>query len=214
MADAHVRAGASRHVLLVGAETHSAALDLTTRGRAVASLFGDGAGAVVVSATDEDRGVRGTYLGADGRHADVLCQKIWDISRRPFVPTDADGAGMIPPEMLWAQMDGRKVFKHAVTKMIGALMEACTAQAIGLDEIDLFLFHQANLRINEYVAKQLGLPPEKVPQNIARYGNTTAATIPLLLAETARDGRLRAGMKVAMVAFGSGFTWGASIVDW
>jgi 3-oxoacyl-[acyl-carrier-protein] synthase-3 len=211
---AHVRAGMARHVLVCGAETHSAALDLSTEGRTVASLFGDGAGAVIVSATEEDRGVRGVYLGADGRYAEVLCQKIWDIRKRPFVPKNADRSGTVAPEMLWASMDGKVVFKHAVATMLGALMRACTHHKIGIEDIDLFLFHQANMRINQYIAQTLGVADEKIPHNIQRYGNTTAATIPILLAECVREGRLRPGMKVAMAAFGSGFTWGAAIIDW
>jgi len=209
-----VKAGAARHVLVVGAETHSAAIDLSTRGRTVSSLFGDGAGAVVVSATDEDRGVRGVWLGADGRFAETLSQKVWDIRKRPFIPLNAEGVGQVAPDHMWAQMDGRTVFKNAVEKMCLALMQACWQTGIDPGAIDLFLFHQANMRINQYVAKQLGLPDEKVLHNIDRYGNTTAATIPILLAEAEREGRLKRGMKVAMVAFGSGFTWGSSIVEW
>ncbi len=213
-AAAMVQSGGARHVLVVGAETHSAALDLSTDGRTVASLFGDGAGAVVVSATDEDRGIRGWWLGADGRFADELVQRVWDIKKRPFIPLDADGVGRVQPEMMWAQMNGKVVFKHAVEKMILVLMQACWEQKITVKDLDLIFFHQANMRINQYVATQLGLPDEKLVHNIHKYGNTTAATIPLLLAEAQRDGRLKRGMKVAMVAFGSGFTWGASIVDW
>ena len=211
---AHVRAGMARHVLVCGAETHSAALDLSSEGRTVSSLFGDGAGAVIVSATEDDRGVRGVYLGADGRHAEVLCQKIWDIRKRPFIPKNPDRSGNVAPEMLWAQMDGKMVFRHAISTMLGALMRACTHQKIGVEDIDLFLFHQANMRINQFIAQQLGVGDEKIPHNIQRYGNTTAATIPILLAECVREGRLRPGMKVAMAAFGSGFTWGAAIIDW
>ncbi|MEM9694957.1 MAG: beta-ketoacyl-ACP synthase III [Myxococcota bacterium] len=209
-----VRSGAHQHVLLVGAETHSHALDLSTRGRTVCSLFGDGAGAVVVSATEEDRGIRSWHLGADGRHADVLCQKVWDVSGKTFLNLNEDGQGVVEPEMMWAQMDGKLVFKHAVRRMIEALTRACMKEGITGQDIDLFCFHQANLRINEYIQNMLGIPPEKVVNNIQRYGNTTAATIPILLAEAERDGKLKPGMKVAMVAFGSGFTWGAAIVDW
>jgi len=213
-ATAMVRSGWARHVLLVGAETHSAGLDLSTEGRTVASLFGDGAGAVVVSATDEDRGVRNWFLGADGRFAENLCQKVWDISKRPFIPLNEDGVGQVDPEHLWTHMDGRMVFRHAVEKMIGVLMEACSNQHIGLSDLDLVLFHQANLRINQYVQNQLGLSDEQVLHNIQRYGNTTAATLPILMAEAVESGRLQPGMKVACVAFGSGFTWGAAIIDW
>jgi 3-oxoacyl-[acyl-carrier-protein] synthase III len=209
-----VKSGQAKHVLVVGAETHSAALDFTTRGRTVSSLFGDGAGAVVVSATEDDRGIRGTWLGADGRFAEMLCQKVWDISKRPFIPQNAEGVGQVSPEMMWAHMDGKIVFKHAVEKMCLSLMQACWALNIGPEAIDLFFFHQANMRINQYVAQQMKLPEQKVLHNIQRYGNTTAATIPILLAEAERDGKLRRGMKIAMVAFGSGFTWGSAIVDW
>ncbi len=213
-ASSMVQSGGCKHVLLVGAEVHSHALDLSTRGRTISSLFGDGAGAVVVSATDEDRGMRTWTLGADGRHAEELCQKVWDTSRQPFITLDEDGNGIVPAEDMFATMNGRLVFKNAVEKMIVALWGVCAEQGIGPNDIDLLFFHQANMRINQYVQKQLGLPDEKVLHNIDRYGNTTAATIPILLAEAERDGKLEPGMKVAMVAFGSGFTWGAAIVDW
>ncbi len=209
-----VKSGACKHVLVVGAEVHSAALDLTTRGRAVASLFGDGAGAVVVSATEEDRGIRAWKLGADGRYADLLAQRIWDIRKRPFIPVDENGVGQVAPEMLWAQMDGKQVFKNAVERLMTVLMEACMAADVTGADIDLFCFHQANLRINQFVQQHLGIPDEKVVHNIQRYGNTTAATIPILLAEAEESGKLKRGMKVALCAFGSGFTWGAAIVDW
>jgi 3-oxoacyl-[acyl-carrier-protein] synthase-3 len=214
-ASSMVMAGTARHVLLVGGETHSAALDLSTRGRTVSSLFGDGAGAVVVSATDEDRGVRGWSLGADGRYADKLCQRVWDMRRRPYfdVP-EPGGDGRVPPSQLWAEMDGKLVFKNACERMVAALMTVCWEQKTTLDQIDLFVFHQANLRINQMVANLLGVPEERTIHNIQRYGNTTAATIPLLLAEATRTGRLERGQKVAMAAFGSGFTWGAALVDW
>ena len=213
-ASSMVQSGNVKHVLLVGAEVHSHGLDLSTRGRTVATLFGDGAGAVVVSATDEDRGVRGWWLGADGRHADVLAQKIWDIRQKPFIPRDEHGIGQVTPEMMFAQMDGKLVFRNAVERMIGALFTAYSKKGLTHDDIDLFFFHQANLRINQYVADQLGIPHAKLVSNIQRYGNTTAATIPILLAEAAASGQLKKGMKIAMVAFGSGFTWGSAIVDW
>jgi 3-oxoacyl-[acyl-carrier-protein] synthase-3 len=209
-----VQAGGVNNVLLVGAETHSHAMDLTTRGRSVCTLFGDGAGAVIVSATDEDRGLRGWDLGADSRYADSLCQKIWNVSNKTFLPLDEQGRGIIEPEMMWAHMNGKKVFRHAIQRMIETLMKTCMRLNVTRDDIDLFLFHQANLRINEYVQKMLELPSEKMFSNIQRYGNTTAGTIPIMLAEAERAGKLKRGMKVAMVAFGSGFTWGSAIMDW
>ena len=209
-----IQAGAARHVLLVGTEVHSASLDFSTRGRAVTSLFGDGAGAVMVSATAEDRGVRGWKLGADGRFAEALSLKIWDISKRPYIPLSEEGVGQNHPDMMYANMDGRLVFKHAVQRMIEVISEVAEDQNIGFEDIDLFVFHQANQRINEFVQKKLGASADKFINNIERYGNTTAATIPILLAEAEQSGQLRRGMKVAMVAFGSGFTWGCVLVDW
>ena len=209
-----VQAGAAKHVLVVGAEVHSAALALTTRGRNVASLFGDGAGAVIVSATDEDRGVRKWKLGADGRFADSLAQRVWDIRKRPFIAQGADGTGQIPWDVMFAQMDGKLVFKNAVERMMTVLMEVCIMNGITGTDIDLFCFHQANLRINQYIQNALGIPDDKIVHNIQRYGNTTAATIPILLAEAVESGKLKRGMKVACCAFGSGFTWGAAIIDW
>ncbi|MBW2214988.1 MAG: beta-ketoacyl-ACP synthase 3 [Deltaproteobacteria bacterium] len=190
-----VQSGSIDNIVVVGAEVHSAALDLSPTGRNVASLFGD-------------------HLGADGRHADALSQKVWDISKRPFIPVNEEGVGQVEPGFMWAHMEGRLVFKHAVERMIGALIKEFQKQDLTLDDVDLFFFHQANLRINQYVAKQLGLSDDKLFHNIQRYGNTTAATIPIMLAEAQGQGRLERGMKIATVAFGSGFTWGAAIIDW
>ncbi|MEN0065896.1 MAG: beta-ketoacyl-ACP synthase III [Myxococcota bacterium] len=209
-----VQSGMVKNVLLVGAETHSAALDLTTRGRTVSSLFGDGAAAVVVSATDEDRGLRGWYLGSDGQYADKLCQKVWDMTQRPFMPQNEEGVGQSPPDFQWAYMEGRYVFKNAVERMVTSLMSALWDQKIELSDIDLFCFHQANMRINQKVAEVMGIPEEKLIHNIHRFGNTTAATIPLLLDEANRTGRITRGSKVACTGFGSGFTWGTAILDW
>ena len=213
-ATAMVESGACKNILVVGAETHSAAIDLSTSGRGVSTLFGDGAGCVVVSATEEDRGVRAWNLGADGRYIESLCQPVWDMRNRPFVALDEDGYGRIPPEQLWARMDGRSVFKKAIEKMATSLVALCWDQKIGVDDLDLVLFHQANLRINQLIQQQLGLPDDKCPHAIDRYGNTTAASIPILLGEADRKGKLKRGSKVAMIAFGSGFTWGGLIMDW
>ncbi|MFO0561661.1 MAG: beta-ketoacyl-ACP synthase III [Polyangiales bacterium] len=215
-AAAMVQSGGCKHVAVVGAETHSAALDFTTRGRTVTSLFGDAAGVAIVSATDEDRGIRGWWLGADGRYAEALCMRIWDMSKRPFVALEQgkDGPGTIPPEMLWPHMEGKTVFKHAVERMCQSIMQACWEKGVELADVDLFAFHQANMRINQYVANTMGIPESKLVHNIHRMGNTTAATIPTLLAEAEETGRLKRGMKVMMVAFGAGFTWGAALVDW
>lgn len=207
--------GQAETVLVVGAEVHSAALDLSTRGRTVASLFGDGAGAVVLRAEEGGtRGVRRVLLGADGRHEEALRQDVWDFTQRPFVPVDDEGHARIPPEQLYAHMNGPLVFKHAVERMVEVTQALLAAEALDVDEVDLFLFHQANLRINLQVQDALGIAEARTLHNIVRYGNTTAATLPLLLDEAVRTGRLVAGMRVVLVAFGSGFTWGAARIDW
>ncbi len=213
-ATALIRSGMADRVLLVGAEVHSAALDLSTRGRTVASLFGDGAAAVVLAADETRAGVRRVRLGADGRYADSLAQSIWDIRARPFVELDAEGRGVIPPEQLFAAMQGQQVFKHAVQRMPQVLREVCAEEGVSLDEIDLFVFHQANLRINQLVQRELGIDDARTIHNIQRYGNTTSATLPLLLDEASKTGRLKRGDLVAAVAFGSGFTWGAALLEW
>lgn len=213
-ATSFIRSGAYKNILLVGAETHSAAIDLSTRGRTVSSLFGDGAGAVVVSATEEDRGIRNWFLGADGRGWNSLYQQVWNMKQRPFITLNEEGVGQVPPEHMWATMDGRQVFKNAVERMVLGVMQACWDQGLTVDDIDLFAFHQANMRINQFVANQLNIPEEKLLHNIQKYGNTTAGTIPILLAEAEREGRLKPGTKLATAAFGSGFTWGSAIIDW
>jgi 3-oxoacyl-[acyl-carrier-protein] synthase-3 len=212
-AAALIRAGMAKRVLLVGADIHSAALDLSTRGRAVASLFGDGAGAVVLEAQAEP-GLRALRLGADGRFADALCQRVWDMRARPFVEVDEAGQGVIPPERLWAQMQGQLVFRHAIERMCEVLLDACAEAGVDVQALDHVFFHQANLRISQAVVERLGVDPARAPSNIERYGNTTSASIPLLLDEAARRGALRRGQTIGIVAFGSGFTWGAAILDW
>ena len=163
---------------------------------------------------DKTRGMHGWKLGADGRFAETLCQKVWDMSRRPMVEVDDEGNGHIPADELWAHMDGQTVFRHAIENMCKVLIDTLASQNMTVDDVDLFCFHQANMRINQMVARQLKLPADKLVHNIQKYGNTTAATIPLLLDEAVEAGRLKPGMRVAMVAFGSGFTWGAAVMDW
>ncbi|MDD9931982.1 MAG: ketoacyl-ACP synthase III [Myxococcales bacterium] len=209
-----VRSGQHDNVLLVGSEIHSAALDLTTRGRTVGSLFGDAAGAVIVRATDEDRGVRAWDLGADGRFADQLAMKVFDFHNRPYIATDEAGNGVVPVDLLWPIMEGQVVFRNAIARMIESLTNLCEKEDVALGDIDLFLCHQANLRINQMVQNRIGAPEEKFFNNIQKYGNTTAATIPILIDEAIQAGRLERGMKVALVAFGAGFTWGSALIDW
>jgi 3-oxoacyl-[acyl-carrier-protein] synthase-3 len=133
---------------------------------------------------------------------------------RPFVEVDEAGQGVIPPERLWAQMQGQLVFRHAIERMCEVLLDACAEAGVDVQALDHVFFHQANLRISQAVVERLGVDPARAPSNIERYGNTTSASIPLLLDEAARRGALRRGQTIGIVAFGSGFTWGAAILDW
>lgn len=210
VADAFIRAGQYRTVLLVGVEIQSTGLDVSTRGRDMAVLFGDGAGAAVLQATeDPTRGVLSTHLHADGRHAETLWADSPSSARHPHVSAEDLDAGRQYP-----RMDGREVFKHAVTRMPEAVSEALQANGLTTDEIDLLIPHQANLRISQMVQRRLGLDDERVFNNIERYGNTTAATIPIALAEAVDQGRLAEGDLLGLVAFGSGFTWASALVRW
>ena len=213
LAESLVQTRKFERVLLLGCEVHSTGLELNTRGRDVAVLFGDGAGAVVVEpCRDEDdrSGILHVRLHAQGKHA----KRLWLEA-----PSSAEISGRMTHEMIddgraFPQMEGRFVFKHAVTRMPEVLGEALEASGIKQSDVDLFLFHQANLRINEYVANQLGIPDHKLMSNIQRYGNCSAASIPILLTEAVREGQLRAGQIVCMTAFGSGFTWASAVVRW
>ncbi|MCM2278009.1 MAG: ketoacyl-ACP synthase III [Oligoflexia bacterium] len=215
IADQFIRNGVYRKVLLVGAEIHSKAMDLTTRGREVAVLFGDGAGAVVLGAIDGTPDgkfphILSSHLHADGSFAKELWIKAPGLAhKRTRITAELLEAGDHFPKM-----NGKTVFIHASRRMPEAVLEALAANGLALGDVDLFVFHQANLRINEMVAKQLGIPPEKVFNTIECYGNTTAATIPIGLDEAVRAGRLRPGMLVATAAFGSGFTWASSLIRW
>lgn len=210
IADAWIRSGQYQTILLVGVEIQSTGLDLTTRGRDIAVLFGDGAGAAVLRATVEAGcGVLSTHIHADGRHAEVLWAEASSSRKNPRISVDDLEEGRQFPHM-----DGRDVFKHAVTRMPEVVMEALEANDLGTDDIDLLIPHQANLRISQMVQRRLGLADEKVVNNIDRFGNTTAATIPIALAEAVREGRLVQGDLLCLVAFGSGFTWGSALIRW
>jgi 3-oxoacyl-[acyl-carrier-protein] synthase-3 len=214
VADQYVRNGVYEHVLVVGAEVHSLGLDKTPRGRDVSVLFGDGAGAVVVSATtvkDERRDphVWGTYLHADGRGARELWLPAPGVANGR--PARLDEV-MMQEGLHFPKMNGKKVFTTAVRRMAETLAHCLERHRMKPADVDLFLFHQANLRINEAVAQQLGLPSERVFNTIQKYGNTTAATIPLGIHDAVQAGRLKPGMTVAMAAFGSGFTWASGLL--
>ena len=212
MADAFVRTGAYQRVLLVGSEVHSHSLDFTTRGRDVMVLFGDGAGAVVVGPVESDdprEGVIHTQCHADGSGAWDLYMKVFEISHAPFVWYDARDRE--ENQTMYPQMKGKKVFMNAVKRMVEATQQALHTTGLSWDDIDWFVPHQANLRINQKVAELARLPSEKVLNTIEIYGNTTAATVPLTLDYHRQQGRAKRGDLVLSTVFGSGYTWGSTV---
>ena len=210
VADAWIRVGQYRTILLVGVEIQSTGLDISDRGRDMAVLFGDGAGAAVLRATEEEgRGVLSTHLHSQGEYAEVLWGEFSSSYHHPRITEKVMAEGRHYP-----RMQGREVFKHAVSRMPEVVFEALEANGLTTDDIDLLIPHQANLRISQMVQRRLDLPDEKVFNNIQRYGNTTAATIPIALAEAVRQGRIQRGDLVCFTAFGSGFTWGSGLVRW
>jgi 3-oxoacyl-[acyl-carrier-protein] synthase-3 len=208
IADAWVRGGVYKNVLLVGAEVHSTGIEFTDRGRDVSVLFGDGAGAAVIGpATLPDQGLKAIKLHADGSGA----KELWvEAPASAYDPR-------LTPEMLvegrhFPQMNGKSVFRWATEKMPEVVREVVSVAGMELPAIDLFVPHQANQRINQFVAQKLGIPDAKTVHNIEKYGNTTAATIPLALSEAWREGRCGKGSNVLFAAFGSGFTWAGAVV--
>jgi len=210
VADAWIRTGQYKRVLLVGAEVQSAGMDLTTRGRDTAVLFGDGAGVAILGPTDDPgRGVLSTHLFADGSAANLLWCNLGGSANRPRLSPEQLEQGL-----QYAVMQGRDVFKHASTRMPESVMAALDASGLKMGDIKVLIPHQANMRITEMVQKRLGLRDDQVYSNIDRYGNTTAASIPIALHEVVTRGMLQRGDLLVLTAFGSGFTWASAAVRW
>jgi 3-oxoacyl-[acyl-carrier-protein] synthase-3 len=210
VAKSFIEAGQFRRMLVVGCEVHSTGLDFSDAGRDVTVLFGDGAGAVVLEANEDEADTSALLeirLHAQGKFA----KKLWIEAPGSAITPTRISQEILDQRRHFPQMQGKFVFKHAVTRMPEVLFESLNAASLKLDDVDLFLFHQANLRINEYVAQQLEIPPEKCLNNIQRYGNCSAASIPILLDEAVREGRLERGQVVAMTTFGSGFSWSCAV---
>jgi 3-oxoacyl-[acyl-carrier-protein] synthase-3 len=210
IADAYIRAGIYRTLLVVGAEVQSTGMDVSDRGRNTAVIFADGAGAAVVRAHDEPDG--SAILGWDLHGDGAFAEKLW---------VDAPGSIYHPRNQAehietkgYLEMDGKEVFRHATTRMPESVNAAMAQAGVTADQLTLLIPHQANLRISEMVQKQLGLRDDQVYNNIDRYGNTTAGTIPIALDECVRAGRLKRGDLLAITAFGSGFLWGSAVIRW
>lgn len=209
IADQFIRSGAMKHVLVVGAEVHSSGLDISTTGRDVSVLFGDGAGAAVVGPSDDEHRILGSRLRADGRHHGILMLEVPASRLNPRLTKE-----MLDEGRHWPKMDGQAVFKQAVQRLPEVIGEVLGEHGYSTSDIDLLVPHQANLRINEMAARLLKLSPDKVYNNIQRYGNTTAASIPIALHEAIGEGRVRSGDLVVLAAFGAGLTWGANLIRW
>ena len=210
IAEQYIKTGTFKNILLIGAEVQSTAMDLTDSGRDTAVIFGDGAGAVVISATDDDRGILSTHMHSEGKYA----KELWLES-----PASNAGYPRISSKDLdegkqYLKMNGKEVFRHAVTRFPEVINEALEANYLTSENIDMLIPHQANLRITQMVQKKLGLSNDQVYSNIQKYGNTTAATIPIALAEVVNEGKISEGDIVVFAAFGSGFTWASAVVRW
>ena len=198
-----------KHVLVIGSEVQSTAMDLSTRGRDTAVIFGDGAGAVVVSASKDDSGILSTHLHSDGAYA----KELW---------VEAPSSGISPrlnQEILddgkhFLKMNGREVFRHAVTRFPEVIIESLDSNGFSSEDIDLLVPHQANIRIAQMIQKRLGLRDNQIYSNIHKYGNTTAASVPIALCEAVNENKVKKGDLVVLAAFGSGFTWASAILRW
>ncbi|MBN2199460.1 MAG: ketoacyl-ACP synthase III [Candidatus Aminicenantes bacterium] len=211
VADQYIRAGTYKKILVVAAEVQSTNLDFTDQGRDMAVLFGDGGGAVVVEAHDsaDGRGILSTHLFCDGRFASELWMEHPSPKYNPTFSME-----MITERKTFPRMDGRRVFINAVERMPEAVLAALAHNGLETKDLSLVIPHQANDRISLMVMKKLQLPEERIVRNIQRYGNTTAASIPIALDEVVREGRLKNGDLLALTAFGSGFTWASALIRW
>ncbi|MGC4234125.1 MAG: beta-ketoacyl-ACP synthase III [Niabella sp.] len=225
--DQFIKTGMYKNILVIGAEIHSYALDFSTRGRNVSVIFGDGAGAVVLQPSpDTDRGILSTHLHSDGSDAETLCMPnpgfhggVHNAEWKPPVPNTPYGNIFITQELLdkediFPYMDGQSVFKRAVIKIPEVIYEALNQNNYKPEDLKLLVPHQANLRIAQFIQQQLKLRSDQVFNNIHKYGNTTAASVPLALCEAWEAGNVKKGDLVCLAAFGSGFTWASALIKW
>ena len=211
-ADQFIKTGMYKNVLVVGSENHSGGLDMTSRGRGVSVIFGDGAGAAVLTReTNKELGIMSSHIYSEGSYAEEL--SLIGPSTNRWVPEIIEAND---PEDLsyYPYMNGQVVFKNAVVRFSEVINEGLKKNNWLSTDIDMFVPHQANLRISQFIQKKFGLSDDQVYNNIMRYGNTTAASIPIALTEAWEEGKVKEGDKVVLAAFGSGFTWGSSLMVW
>ena len=212
VADQFIKTGMYKTVLLIGSENHSGGLDMTTRGRNVSVIFGDGAGAAVLQRTDDnDHAVLSTHLHSQGKFAKEL--SLVSPSTEHWVDDIIEEAPQENPKY-YPYMNGQLVFKNAVVRFSEVIMEGLQTNQIKPEDVDLFIAHQANLRIAQFIQKKFKWSDDQVYNNIQKYGNTTAASIPIALTEAWEKGKLKSGDNLVLSAFGSGFTWGSAIIKW
>lgn len=212
VADQFIKTGMYKNILVIGSEYHSGGLEKSTRGRGVTVIFGDGAGAVVLSrSADDKKGILSTHLHSEGQHAKELALVGPATSR--WVDTIMEEND---PEDLsyYPHMNGNFVFKHAVTRFEEVINEGLEANGFSATDVNMLIPHQANLRISQYIQRKMGLSDDQVYNNIMRYGNTTAASIPIALSEAWMEGKVKEGDLVCLAAFGSGFTWASALIRW
>jgi 3-oxoacyl-[acyl-carrier-protein] synthase-3 len=213
VADQYIKSGMYNNILVIGSELHSHGLDMTTRGRAVSVIFGDGAGAAVVSREEgSKKGILSTHLHSEGQHAEELSLIAPGMGKRWV--TDIIEDDNEDDESYYPYMNGQFVFKNAVVRFSEVIMEGLKANGLSSADIDLLVPHQANLRISQFIQKKFELKDDQVFNNIMSYGNTTAASIPIALTEAHEAGKVKDGDLVVLAAFGSGFTWGSVIIRW
>jgi 3-oxoacyl-[acyl-carrier-protein] synthase-3 len=212
VADQFIKTGMYKNILVIGSEYHSGGLDKTTRGRGVSVIFGDGAGAVVLSRTEEKgKGILSTHLHSEGKHAKELVLEGPSTSR--WVPEIIENKD--PNDVsYYPYMNGQFVFKHAVTRFSEAILEGLEKNKLSVTDIDLLVPHQANLRISQFIQRKFKLSDAQVYNNIQRYGNTTAASVVIALSEAWEKGKIKDNDLVVLAAFGSGFTWGSVFIRW
>jgi 3-oxoacyl-[acyl-carrier-protein] synthase-3 len=211
-ADQFIKSGMYKNILVVGAENHSGGLDMSSRGRAVSVIFGDGAGAAVLTRENDKKfGIKSSHLYSEGKHAKEL--SLIGPSTQRWVP-EILYANDPNDESYFPYMNGQMVFKHAITRFTEVINEGLKFNNWKSEDIDLLIPHQANLRISQFVQKKFGLSDSQVFNNIMNYGNTTAASIPIALSEAWEKNKVKGGDKIILAAFGSGFTWGSTMIVW
>jgi 3-oxoacyl-[acyl-carrier-protein] synthase-3 len=227
--DQFIRSGTYKNILVIGSEKHSFAIDFSTRGRTISVLFGDGAGAVVLQPTNEENsGIMSCHLHSDGSGAEALASfnpgthsNYWINGTKEIADWDEADFGqqyishkMIDKGQIFPVMDGNAVMKRAVSKLPEVICEALTANKLTIADLNMLILNQSNMRIAQYVQQKMGLTDDEIYINIQRYGNTTAASIPIALFEALQEGKIKKGDLVCLAAYGSGFTWASTLIRW